>query len=416
MKYRLLALVLLAGCGDSGGGGDSAVASGADPFDDAVLATYDLTMPETEWALLTGDLEDNTWRPCRLAWRGETYDDVAVHPAGQSSRESAHRRKPSLWLKFNEFVPGREFHGYERVKLDAMGDDPAVARERLAYPVYAARGVPAPRIMHCRVTINGRYLGLYVVEERVNKEFVTKRFGKGTVNQLYKWTEAQPDFRYDPGWAPSAYAAPEDTGFPMWESRIETVPVDAEGVQNLLRVINTDPANAGAVFDVDGFLNFMAAEVATGETDGYIGNNHTNPNEFYTGNLYLYKSPASGRYLLAVWDRDQSFWRPEPQKGLYDQSVTFGFDRRIVTRQIILNQPAHLALYKQYLREVVDSLTLPSTLNARLDTIIEQIREAAYADPNRLLSPTPSQLEAEWADLRRRFDLRRETIVAQLGP
>lgn len=414
-RFLFLALVLTGGCGDSGDDG-VAVASGPDPFDDTVLATFEIAMDAAEWELMTADLRDNTWRRCTVAWRGETYPDVGIHPAGQSSRAPAHRRKPSLWLSFKEFVPGREFHGYERVKLDAMADDPAMVRERLAYPVYALRGVPAPRGMHCRLEVNGRYVGLYLLEERVNKEFVTKRFGRTTLNQLYRWSSAQPDFVYDASWAPSAYAGPEGT-FPMWETRIETLPADAEAVKDLLRSINTDPAGVSTVFDVDGFLNLMAVEVATGETDGYIGNNFTHPSEFYTGNLFLHRNPLTGRYLLIVWDRDQSFWRPHEIGGpSYDESITFGFAERIATRKLILDVPARLASYKQYLRELVDGPLHPDRLNARLDFIVNQIRDAAFTDPNRLLAPTNEQLQGEWDhELRPRFSYKRELILRQLS-
>jgi spore coat protein CotH len=427
--WRALLLLTLApflpGCGDDGGdgSGSSSGKTGPDPFDEAVLATYDITMPAAEWDAMTANLQDNTWRRCTVAWQGETFPDVAVHPAGQSSRQPEHRKKPSLWLSFKEFVPGREFHGYERVKLDAMADDPALLRERLAYPIYAARGVPAPRVMHCRVNVNGAYLGLYLLEERINKEFVTKRFGKGDTNQIYKWTERHPDVDYSAAWPASEFAQAEPlTGGDapaMWGARIETAPVEEAAVQDLCRRVNEDPASAGAVFDVDAFINFMAVEVATGETDGYIGNNFHHPSEFYTGNIYLHKNPATGRFMLIVWDRDQSFWRGPRlpgEPGTYDDSITFGFNGRVLTKQLILRDPARVAQYRQVLAEVANQHTTPAGLTARLDAIIAQIRDAAFADTNRLLSPTNAQLQGEWDhELRPRFQRRYDDIQRQLS-
>jgi spore coat protein CotH len=419
-----MALALAACGGDGGSDGEGGSGkTGPDPFDETFLATYDITLPAAEWSAMVSNLEDNTWRHCTVVWRGETYADVGIHPAGQSSREPEHSRKPSVWLSFKEFVPGREFHGYERVKLDAMADDPAMVRERLAYSLYAARGVPAPRIMHCKVNINGAYLGLYVVEERVNKEFVTKRFGKTTLNQVYKWTEQHADFDYQPGWPGTEYAQAEPLGggtaSSMWEARIETLPPDGDSIRELARLINQDPANAGTKFDIDEFINFMAVEVASGETDGYIGNNSTNPAEFYTGNIYLYQNPANGKYVVMVWDRDQSFWRGPrlpTHPGTYDDSITFGFAGRILTQNLILQDPGRLAQYKQALREVADQLTHPSILNQKLDAILAQVREAAIADSNRLFATTEAELNQEWDDeLRPRFQRRYNDILQQLG-
>lgn len=421
----LIAVTAIPACGDGGGDGSGVGGnfSGVDPFSEAELTTYEIAMDPAEWDAMRADLHDNRWRRCTVSWKGEVYDNVGIHPAGQSSRAPAHARKPSLWLSFKEFVPGREFHGFERVKLDAMADDPAMVRERLAYPIYAARGVPAPKVMHCRVMVNGAYLGLYLLEERINKEFVTKRFGKDSVNQLYRWTEMHPDVDYDPSWPDDEYAqAPSGPGASvgsMWEARIESLPPDAANVRELVRLINTDPSSADTMFDVNLFIQLMAVESATGETDGYIGNNHTNPDEFYTGNLFLYRNPQSGRYLLAVWDRDQSFWRGPrlpSDPPTYDDSITFGFDRRILTRNLILSNASRLAAYRQALRETAEVHTRPDVLNARLDTILAQIQEAAFADTNRLFAPGNEALVQEWNDeLRPRFQRRYDDILQQLS-
>lgn len=414
-----LALVLAAGCSPKN---EQAGAGQADPFDESEIATFELSMDQAEWDAMVADLESNAWRRATLVWKGETYGDVAVHPAGQSSRQAEHRVKPSLWLSFKEFVPGREFHGYERVKLDAMADDPAMVRERLAYPIYAALGVPAPRVMHCRLQVNGRYAGLYLLEERVNKEFLTKRYGK-TVNQLYRWTEVRPDVDYDPARPTAAYAAIEPPGSgptsAMWEAQIESLPVAAEEIRELVRLLNEDPAGAAPVFDVGNLLSLMAVEVATAETDGYIGNNFTNPDEFYTGNLYLTRNPATGKFMLVVWDRDQSFWRgprlpSDPPAA--DGSITFGFDRRILTRNFIVADAANLGAYRERLRTLAADLIHPATLNARLDAIVGQIREAAFADTNRLFAPSNAELIREWDDeLRPRFQRRYDDILEQLS-
>ncbi len=407
-------VLLLAGCGDSKDEGSGSTGRGGgpglDPFDDGVLATYEITMDPSDWSAMVADLQDNTWRRATLLWRGETWADVAIHPAGQSSRKPglANANKPSLWLSFDQFVPGREFHDYERIKLDGLLDDPAMLRERLAYPLYAARGVPAPKVAHCRVVVNGVYRGLYLVEERVNKEFLTKRFGS-PANQLYRWSESEPDLVYEPGYGAAAYAA-FPPSFAMWEARIESLPDGAAEVRELVRLINEDPVGASALFDTDAFLQWMAVEVATGETDGYVGSSFLepgvgDPDDFYTGNIFMSRIAGTGTFRFIVWDRDQAFWRLAP--------VTFGFDRRIMTRRLLLDIPGNLDRFKLYLRQVIDGPAHPDVLEARLDFLRDQIRQAAFEDPFKS-EPSNADLEDEWRDLREFFRERRDGILPQL--
>ena len=396
-----------AACGGDGGGDGSGVGGSVtrDIFDPSALTTYEITMDPAEWSAMVADLPNrsNTWRRATVTWEGETYDDVGIQPAGQSSRDPriGSADKPSLWLKFNQFVPGREFHRYERIKLDGMLDDPAVVRERLAYGIYEARGVPVPRAAHCRVLVNGHYRGLYLVEERVNKEFVTKRWGK-TFNQLYRWTEAAADMDWRGANPP--YYVPN-----MWEPRIETMPDNAADVMHLADVLNNAPDTAESVFDVETFLNFMAVEVATGETDGYIGGPGPDGN-IYTGNIFLYKMPADGRYTFVVWDRDQAFW------DAHTDSITQNFERRILTNNLIVRNPARMARYREILREIMNGPAHLDVLGPQLEAVIAQIKDAAYADPYRKLSPTPQELEWEWDDVRRRIPAKHAAVMGQLGP
>ena len=61
--------------------------------------------------------------------------------------------------------------------------DPAKAREALAFAVFRAAGVPAPRTAFAEVTLtvpgkyDKEYLGLFTVVENVDKRFLADRFG-----------------------------------------------------------------------------------------------------------------------------------------------------------------------------------------------------------------------------------------------
>src|SRR5262249_43460618 len=90
--------------------------------------------------------------------------------------------KRPLKIEFNRFG-GQSFHGLTSVHLHAMPMDPAKGREVLAYSLFRAAGVPAPRTAFAEVTLTvpGKYqkahLGLYAVVENVDKGFLADRFG-----------------------------------------------------------------------------------------------------------------------------------------------------------------------------------------------------------------------------------------------
>jgi spore coat protein CotH len=354
VKRGWLLGLLLAGCGDGKEGA-------RDPFDDRVLTTYELTLDPGDWNAMVADPFDNTWRRCTVRWEGETFADVAVRPSGERSRIPGNP-KPSLRLEFDEFVPDREFHQYSTLKLDAMTHDPTLMRARLQYPYYEAAGVPAPKYVHCRLVVNGALKGLYGVEERIGREFLRKRFGR-PLNQYYEFREATADVEW---WGPdpSIYVPL------MWIPDFEDLPADAEAVRDLHDVLNNDPARASSLFDVDRFLGFIAAEVLQGESDAYLAGPTVDD---VPQNLFLYRNPATNLYLFVPWDRDQGYTREDP-------GITYGFERRILTRNLILNAPGALDRYRAALRRLLEGPCSTAAIQARIDAILAQIEAAATED------------------------------------
>ena len=354
MKRGWLLGLLLAGCGDGKEGA-------RDPFDDRVLTTYELTLASADWDAIVADPFNNTWRRCTVRWEGETFADVAVRPSGERSRIPGNP-KPSLRLEFDEFVPDREFHQYSTLKLDAATHDPTLMRARLQYPYYEAAGVPAPKYVHCRLVVNGAYKGLYGVEERIGREFLRKRFGR-PLNQYYEFREATADVEWW-GADPSVYVPL------MWIPDFEDLPADAEAVRDLHDVLNNDPARASSLFDVDRFIGFIAAEVLQGESDAYLAGPLVDD---VPQNLFLYRNPATNLYLFVPWDRDQGYTREDP-------GITYGFERRILTRNLILNAPGALDRYRAALRKLLDGPCSTAAIQGRIDVILAQIEAAATED------------------------------------
>src|SRR5262245_6967915 len=122
------ALVVLPACGGGGGGGSgsSAVHPSAAIFEPGQIVQVSITMNSADWdALRTqgrslmdifgSGCQDGpypspfTWFHGTVTIDGRTFTDVAVRKKGFLG--SLDEVKPSLKLKFDEFVPGREAFG-----------------------------------------------------------------------------------------------------------------------------------------------------------------------------------------------------------------------------------------------------------------------------------------------------------------
>jgi spore coat protein CotH len=391
----MVLLIAACGGGDSGGPPPSDVDSSApNPvFNEDVLATYSITMDPDDWQAIVDDPFDNTWRTCDVVWQGESYPTVGIRPSGERSRIPGNP-KPSIRLEFDLFVPDREFHDLSTLKLDAVYHDESMLRARIQYPLYPAIGVPAPRYVHARVFVNGAYKGLYGVEERIGREYLRKRLGE-PVSQLYEWTEAESDVV----WLGSSYNYVSG----MWLPDIQELPAEEDAVRNLVDILNNNPGAANTVFEIDTFVAFIAAEVLAGEGDAYLAGGSVNRTE----NMYLYRKPATGRFMFLPWDRDQGFFRSQT-------SITFGFDLHILTENLILARPDKLALYRSYLQQLLNGPWSTATIHARIDAIHAQIAQAAAEDT---LKPySTSTVASRIQSIKNYIAARNAAFQQQLGP
>jgi hypothetical protein len=378
----LLALLLAAGCGDPDAGSDGHglypqnAQSGLDPFNDNILTTYSLTMEPADWDAIVAHPEDNTWRRASLEWQGETWHDVAVRPSGQRSRVAGNL-KPSFRIKFNYFVPHRTFHDrfLTGVKMVSDTNDPSMIRRRLEDGIYRASGLPASRCVHARVTINGVYKGVYGVEERVKRSFIQEHFGSNVMNQLYDFTIEPPADVTWSGPDPALYVprmfTPKLTKLDPANPELKVA--EPERVRDFVDVVNNAPwENAAAAVDVDMFCRFMAAEVITGESDGYVAT--WAGGGFRSSNFRIYRNPETGKWIVLAWDREEGYW------ALRDSIVT-GFDQRILTRRLILENAGTLDHYKAILRQLLDGAASVESMDSRIEFLRNQLQDAVAEDP-----------------------------------
>jgi spore coat protein CotH len=206
--------------------------------------------------------------------------NVGVRLKGMGSFRSVDE-KPSLTVKFDEFVPVQEYRGLTRLMFNNSVQDPTFLAEFLAMGLFHDAGLPTPQVTYARVQFNGRDLGLYVVIEAMNKRFLKQHF-KSSKGNLYEGYLLDIDAPLD-----------QDNG--------ETS--DQRDVQALLGACTiSDPAERfrqlSRVLDVDRFISFVAMEMLIGHWDGYA---------IHTNNYRIYHDPTSDKMVFITHGLDGPF-------------------------------------------------------------------------------------------------------------
>jgi hypothetical protein len=157
-------------------------AADSSPAAAAPLPVYELTLGQDEWEKLRRAPRSEERHPAKFAASGMEYS-VGVRYRGDWAR---------TWLKKPLkifFEKDKDLDGQRVLNLNSNWRDPAFIREQLAYHIYDACGVPAPRTRMVKLNLNGEFHGVFLQVEQPEKAFL-KRVGlKGAV--VYKCNSHQ---------------------------------------------------------------------------------------------------------------------------------------------------------------------------------------------------------------------------------
>ncbi len=219
------------------------------------------------------------FRPGTITVDGVTVENVGIRKKGFWG--SIQTAKPSLKVKFDEFVGGQRLFGLDRMTFNNAKQDPSLIEQCTGYPLFRDAGLPAPRCNFAHVVVNGEDLGIYAHVESIKDPFLIANFGSATGN-LYEGSAA--DFRKN-------YLS-------VIEAKNGGDLNDARLLQFVLSIEDLD-ARLAAVkqrVDYDKFLTFWAMEGLLGHWDGYTGNSN---------NWWVYANPQNdGRFEFMPWSLD----------------------------------------------------------------------------------------------------------------
>jgi spore coat protein H len=287
--------------------------------------------------------DPRAWTTCTLVENGATsHDEVAVKIKGGYGSTRDLDDRPALTLNMDKHVRGRRFHGLDKFHLNNSVQDDSLLREYLGSAIVRAASIPAPRVSHARVWIDGRDVGLYVLKESFDKDFLRRSF-------------PQPDGNlYDGGLLQDI-----DSGLERDEG--DRGEPGADLAELVTACLTLDEATRWqaieARLDVEGFLTFAAVEAMTGHWDGYCS---------MRNNYRVYMDPdAGGRARFLPHGMDQI---------LGDAEARIDEPPAALVAMAVFENPAWRRRYRERVRELLPLFTAEENLLPKLDAAVERLR------------------------------------------
>ena len=359
-------------------------------FEPNHVVEVEITVPEADWASLCRQSRRNPFagsleNPFSYFKADVTIDGVKIANVGIRKKGfigSLDDFRPSLKVKFDEFVDQAPIDGLANMTLNNNKQDRSLLSQQLTYYVFRKAGVHAPRCNFATVTVNGEYLGIYSHVESIKKPFLKNEFGDSS-GKLYEGTLA--DF------------------YPKAIDRIEAKSKQADKdrdkikeLAELLEAADTTLADIESIVDVENFLRFWVVESIIGFWDGYTQNQN---------NFFVYESPKNGQLYFMPWGADSCFG----DRGF----GRFGGQGGVAVRaeSILANRLYHMdgipERYRQIMLTVLDDVWHEKDLLAE----ISRARKVVYDDISDL------QLDAlrEMNRVSTFVQGRRDAIMAELN-
>jgi spore coat protein H len=331
--------------------------------------------------------------PCTVSFEGRKWYYVGLRLKGNSTLSTGWQRgvhKLPWRLDFDELedshpeIAGQRFHGFKLLSLTSNSMDASFQRERLADELLAEAGVPVGRATFLRLFINhgdGRqYFGLYTMVEIPDRPLLLRVFADDRGN-LYK-----PEGRA------ARWVSFDRASF---DKHTNKAAADWSDVEAAVQALNADRSDAArwragleAVFNVDGFLRWIAMNTVISNWDAYGSMAH---------NYFLYASPSDrDRLQWIAWDNDLAFGAGGgggfqlPTQGLpggnqipggqqlpggqipgggRSQGSSVFHDETTKDWPLIrflLDDPVYRAAYRAHLEDILAQVFIPDRINARI--------------------------------------------------
>ncbi len=343
------------------------------------LETWELTIPQSALDQFAAD----PWAPEQPA----TFTmDGWSWPVTVRLRGSSTRSLPKRGWKVD--FGAAEFQGRKKLNLVAEYVDASLMAEKLGYDLLSALHVPAPRATYVRLVINGRFEGVYLEIEQIDKRFVSAHGFADRTASVYRCGNMDCEMK---GWK-LPYQG-------NWEKKTNETETD-DHLDQLLRLFNRapEPQLAQALsqqLDLERYLLSRTMEAL-------IGNNLVEDSQ-----SFFIEDRVTGKWIYVPWDlnnSDSSYWpgyslgaAPPTNHPLFgfsvvDTAILNTYAKRVAYipdyLPVFSNLNTRLAfnpdLSERFLRlleRALNEVYRPEVLNPRIDAIHSLLKADAAADP-----------------------------------
>jgi spore coat protein H len=326
--------------------------------------------------------------PCNVEFDGLNWYNVGIRYKGNSSLSAASSgvKKLPFRMEFNEFedeyteIKGQTFYGFPALSMSSNYNDKSFLREKIACDLFREFEVPAPKTAFYEMYIDYGdgpiYFGLYTALEIVFETMLNKQFGSESGN-CYK-----PD-------GTGASFSPTGWNLSHFENKTNGVDGDTD-IQTFYDILHSDTRTTDevswktdmeSVFDVDGFLKWLAVNTTIQNWDTYGRMTH---------NYYLYNDPADDLIKWIPWDNNEAL-----EEGKQGGALVFEFTS--ITNEdwpligYILGVPSFKVTFKQHINSFITGAFESSKMQAyyaQMQSLIQSSVDAETSDYSFLTSTT----------------------------
>jgi DNA-directed RNA polymerase specialized sigma24 family protein len=336
-----------------------------------------LRHPEAQRNGLAGVLGfDFHWTQGDLDFSGVSFTNVAVRIKGNGTYlGSLYGDKCPFKVDLNRFTKGQKIGGADELTFNNLVNDYSCLSDALAYEFFRDAGVPASRTAYAYLSssVEGQWerkpLGLYLMVEAVDEDFVLEHFGsrrtpvfKPVTYELFKhlgddWAafEAIYDLK--------TKATPEQLRRVIEFARVVTHAGDTEFGRQL-----------GDFLDLEMFARYLASEVLLSNYDGFLSNGQ---------NFYLYLHHGSNKFGFIPWDLDLSwggFFLLGTAKERERASIWHPWVGRHRFLERVMAVEAFRKLYRAQLEDQLATHFIPGRLRERIDAVATVVRGPIAAE------------------------------------
>ncbi len=383
---------------------DETHSKSADPnftevFDDTQVKRFDIVVTEERWQLMLDDMtatygqfgsssggsslidtdENPIFVPADVVYNGIQWYRVGIRFKGNSSLQSSWQSgilKLSFKLDFDEFeddypqIDNQRFYGFKKFSLKNNFDDESLMREKVAADVFRDAGVSISHTGFYQLYVDHgdgpEYFGLYTLVEEIDDTVIETQFSDDDGN-LYKPEDGSADF------VEGTFS--EDD----FEKKTNEDDSDWSDIEALFSALHADTrttdaaswrAGLEAVFNVDGFLRYLAVNQIIQNWDTYGRMAH---------NYYLYNNPDTGILSWIPWDNNEAL-----QEGKLYGALDLDFsnlnDSNWPLIAKIYADDVYKATYEDYLDDVIAGAFNPTDIKAKYDAYADLLEDYAYAE------------------------------------